>query len=97
MANLHTLAAVVTALTNVGLPASLEYPGFVRVTKNDIDYHFGVANGPWGGDVVTDQGELAMLCLPRVIPSTETDAVLIASTIEDAILADQQELGYASR
>lgn len=97
MVNHTTLTAVVTALTNVGLPASLEYPGFVRVTKNAIDYHFGIANGTWGGDVLTDDGENAILFLARQILPTETDAVLIASTIEDAILADQQELGYAGR
>lgn len=94
MANRDTLTAVVSALTNIGLLASLEYPGFVKVTKNAVDYNFGTTNGAWGGDVLTDEGENAILFLARQIPPTETDAVLIASTIEDAILADQKALGY---
>jgi hypothetical protein len=40
-----------TACDSLGDPgASWEYPGFVLITKGDIEYSFGTANGCYGYD-----------------------------------------------
>jgi hypothetical protein len=85
------LLAVVDKLRERGLDASLEYPGWVSVepyveveTPDDV-WHFGTANGDWGGELVSSEGEVKRDS--GVHLALESEVEEIAAAIEQAVKA----------
>ena len=74
---------------DAGLVASVEYPGYIAIPSADqasLTWCFGTANDTWMGDLMNDNGSHVFESIDTGVPSTETDAGVIAFAIAKALL-----------
>jgi hypothetical protein len=79
------LENVVALLARLDITATVEYPGYLAVPAGDgLTWNLGTANPTWGGELIdVDGGQLHATDFG--VPSTSTNAELIANKISKLV------------
>lgn len=79
------LHEVVTKLAALGVPATVEYPGFIAVPVGQKVWNFGTANEWWGGELTDANGEQWAVAEFEGLPSDTADAEGVANAIWELV------------